>query len=189
VNAEYSMIAEQKQSLRERARGLLAAMPPVRSRLAGAAILGHLALWLEWHRARTVCLFSPLADEPDILSPWPEGKTVLMPRVAEKDLRLHAVAGPGELAPGKFGIMQPLPSTPSAPERADFILVPGLAFDASGGRLGRGGGFYDRLLSRFEGVRVGVCFNETLFEEIPREGHDAVMDFVATPDGVISCGT
>jgi 5-formyltetrahydrofolate cyclo-ligase len=189
VNAAFSMIAEQKQSLRGRARGLLAEMPPVRSRLAGVSILGHMALWLEWHRAQTVCLFSPLPDEPDIINPWPEGKKVLMPRVAEKELRIHAVAGPSELAPGKFGILQPLPSTPSAPEAADFILVPGLAFDAKGGRLGRGGGFYDRLLARFQGVKVGICFNETLFEEIPREGHDAVMDFVATPDGIISCGT
>jgi 5-formyltetrahydrofolate cyclo-ligase len=66
-------------------------------------------------------------------------------------------------------------------------LVPGLAFDPAGGRLGRGAGYYDRLLTKFEGVRVGVCFSELLVDEVPTEAHDIQMDFVVTPEGIISC--
>lgn len=183
----FSVIAEEKQSLRREARRTLEGFPKIRSRAAGLEILGHLALWLEWHRANSVCLYCALPSEPHLLTPWPDRKKVSLPRVSGEDLKLHYAHSVEELAEGKFGNLEPKANAPEAPCQADFILVPGLAFDPAGGRLGRGAGFYDRLLTRFEGVRVGVCFSELLVEEVPCESHDIRMDFVVTPEGLISC--
>ena len=181
------MIAEEKQSLRREARRKLGSLPKIRSRVAGMEILGHLALWLEWHRSRSVCLYCALPSEPEILTPWPAGKKVSLPRVSGEDLKLHYTQSAEELVEGKFGNLEPKANAPKAPFQADFILVPGLAFDSSGGRLGRGAGYYDRLLTKFEGVRAGVCFSELLVDQVPCESHDIRMDFVLTPEGIISC--
>lgn len=182
------MIAEEKQSLREEARRCLAELPVMRGRTTGMAVLGQLAMWIDWHRAKTVAAYCALEREPHVLTPWPEAKTVLLPRIEGDRLDLHVVQSASELIEGKFGISEPPPHAPRVEPKADFILVPGLAFDPSGGRLGRGGGFYDRFLAGFEGVKVGVCFPEMVVDEIPMEEHDVRMDFVVTSEGIICCG-
>jgi len=183
------MIPEQKQSLRAEARRFLVGLDVDRRRAAGQKILSHLRSWDAWVAARTVCAFTALPSEPDVLTPWPDGKTIILPRVVGSQVRLHLVDNSEVLVAGSFGILEPAPNAPVALARADIILVPGLAFDLSGVRLGRGGGFYDRLLTNFEGLRVGVCFEESVLERIPAEPHDAGMDFLITPSGIISCGT
>ncbi len=183
------MIRDEKQSLREEARRCLAELPALRGRTAGMAVLGQLAMWIDWHRAKTVAAYCALEREPHVLTPWPEAKTVLLPRIEGDRLELRAVRGVEELVEGKFGILEPPPNAPRVEPRADFILVPGLAFDPAGGRLGRGGGFYDRFLAGFEGVKVGVCFPELVVDEIPMEPHDIRMDFVVTSEGIIGCGS
>jgi 5-formyltetrahydrofolate cyclo-ligase len=67
-----------------------------------------------------------------------------------------------------------------------LILVPGVAFDLQGNRLGRGKGFYDRLLAEIRGVKCGVAFEEQIVDEIPVGSHDAAMDFIVTPSRVIT---
>ncbi len=183
------MIPEQKQSLRAEARRFLVGLDVDRRRAAGQKILSHLRSWDAWVAARTVCAFTALPSEPDVLTPWPDGKTIILPRVVGSQVSLHLVDNSEVLVAGSFGILEPAPNAPVALARADIILVPGLAFDLSGVRLGRGGGFYDRLLTNFEGLRVGVCFEESVLERIPAEPHDARMDFLMTPGGIISCGT
>ncbi len=69
----------------------------------------------------------------------------------------------------------------------DVIILPGLAFSKSGERLGRGKGFYDKYLSNFSGVKVGVCFSDQLEEEIPTESHDIVLDYIVTENEIINC--
>ena len=183
------MIPEQKQNLREEARRFLASLNAERRRAAGQKILSHLRSWDVWVAARTVCAFSALRSEPDVLTPWPDGKKIILPRVVGSQVSLHLVDNSEVLVAGSFGILEPAPNAPLALAKADLILVPGLAFDRGGVRLGRGGGYYDRLLTDFEGLRVGVCFEESVLERIPAEPHDARMDFLMTPGGIISCGT
>jgi 5-formyltetrahydrofolate cyclo-ligase len=183
------MIHEQKQSLRAEARRFLVGLDSERKREAGQKILSHLRNWDAWLAARTVCAFTALPSEPNVLTPWPDGKKIILPRVVDSQVRLHLVDNSEVLVAGSFGILEPAPNAPVAMAKADIILVPGLAFDRSGARLGRGGGYYDRLLTDFEGLRVGVCFEESVLERIPAESHDARMDFLMTPSGIISCGT
>lgn len=98
------------------------------------------------------------------------------------------------LASGAFGILEPKleyrnrPERRYSPEKIDLVLVPGLAFDRFGGRLGRGKGFYDRFFQKLpqKTVLVGLAFDEQLVERVPVEPHDRKMDFLLTPENVLS---
>jgi 5-formyltetrahydrofolate cyclo-ligase len=103
-------------------------------------------------------------------------------------LGVHVVESETELIPGPLSIRQPSEALPRVPfDEIDAVIVPGVAFDESGGRLGYGGGYFDRLLPmlRDDCTRIGVAFDEQVLEEIPAEEHDAYVDIVVTPTRVI----
>lgn len=102
----------------------------------------------------------------------------------------------------RHGVSEPLEGPPMAVEGIDLIIAPGVAFDLSGGRLGRGAGYYDRFLELWRGARdradpevspeargsvIGVCFGVQIVERVPRESHDALMDGVASEGGLMMC--
>lgn len=133
--------------------------------------------------------FAPLRLEPDWLSDW-AGAEIALPRIEGERLIFHRVAEPErDLCLGQFGAREPFSkdATRVSLEDAAAILVPGLAFDGQGGRLGRGGGFYDRFLEASGGKarRIGVCFACQLVERVPLEAHDARLDAIVTEDGWI----
>ena len=138
---------------------------------------------IRWQAARSACVFSALPGDPKILTPWPEGKVLLFPRVEGDDLSMRVAGSPCELMRGTFGILSPAADAPERPW--DIVLVPGIAFDRAGGRLGRGRGFYDRFLARHsDATRVGICFDEQLVANVPREAHDLYLHAVITPSGI-----
>ncbi len=128
-----------------------------------------------WAAARTVLLYRSKPPELSVSSlgnaAFREGKRVVFPRVDGDRLVLHAVHGWGDLAPGAFGIMEPLPGCPVvAPSEVDLAIVPGVAFAQEGHRLGQGGGFYDRLLGDVR-QSIGVAF-DCQMGPVPVEPHD-----------------
>ena len=111
----------------------------------------------------------------------------MLPKVnrATRDLDLFHVDAPEtELEPGAFGIREPLPSrcAPASLDEVDFVLVPGVVFDARGGRIGHGAGYYDRLLARCgPGTRlVAAAFEVQVVDEVPMEPHDRRVALVVT---------
>ena len=110
-----------------------------------------------------------------------------LPRVEGSELTLHWAEGNFQLERGAFGLTQPTADTPLAADEAiDLIIVPGVAFDAEGNRLGYGAGYYDRLLARFPGVpTVGLAYDEQIVDGIPVEEHDVPIDFVVTPTRIL----
>ena len=87
-----------------------------------------------------------------------------------------------DLKTGQFGIREPADACPLIPlNRLDFVLVPGVAFDLQGRRLGRGKGYYDRLLAEVRGKTCGVAFDEQIVEELPLEPHDVLVNCILTP--------
>lgn len=183
------MITAEKQRLRADAGKILSRLAAGERACGSQKIRLALESWECWVGARTLCAYVALASEPDVLTPWPEGKAVLLPRVVGEGLVLHEVGGPEMLRRGAFGVLEPGEECPRREPKADVILVPGMAFDHLGARLGRGKGYYDRLLESFVGVRVGVCFEEQVVEAVPSEPHDKRMDYLVTPAGLRACGT
>lgn len=154
------------------------------------ALLDRVLALPEVVRAGTILLYHGMGAEPDTarLLPvlWAAGKRVALPRCTgpgEMEARLAEEGRP--LIRHPFGMLEPGEDAPRLePEELDLILVPGLAFDRSGGRLGQGGGFYDRYLPRCTGVTVALCRRDFLLEAVPREKHDRRVDLVVTEEGV-----
>jgi 5-formyltetrahydrofolate cyclo-ligase len=94
-----------------------------------------------------------------------------------------------DLVPGKFGIPEPRPETPCvAPTEPDLLVVPGVAFDRRGHRVGYGKGYYDRLLAVTGAPVMALAYGFQLVEHIPDEPHDRCMDYILTPEELIRCG-
>lgn len=94
-----------------------------------------------------------------------------------------------ELVPGAYGLMEPDETCEIFdPQKIDLILVPGVAFDRLGHRLGQGAGYYDRFLPGMHAARVGICHDFALLEEVPFQEHDIPMDFVMMPGGMALSG-
>jgi 5-formyltetrahydrofolate cyclo-ligase len=132
----------------------------------------------------TIAVFTALPGEPDLadlVARHPDRRWVY-PRVLGDHLTFHAVEKPAlELAVGAFGILEPLPTLAEvAVDQIDVFLCPGIAFDTRGGRLGRGRGFYDRMLAkaRPDAIKIGVCFPSQIVTDTFPEPHDIHMDAV-----------
>jgi 5-formyltetrahydrofolate cyclo-ligase len=180
---------EAKAALRKTIRTALEKISPAMRVSATALLSGRLKEQAIWRNASSVLLFAPLSGEPDI---WPllsdslaAGKITTLPRFDSATNRyiVCQVKNPsGDISTGRFGIREPTELCSIVPlNRLDFILVPGVAFDLYGRRLGRGKGFYDQLLADVRGVTCGVAFDEQIVTEIPVEPHDVRLHCILTP--------
>lgn len=134
--------------------------------------------------ASVVLAYYPLSDEVDIRQLINDlvasGKTVLLPKVVnETTLELRRYTSDSDLCEGAFHIMEPVGERYVDYQRIDVALIPGMAFDAQGHRLGRGRGFYDRLLSTSHFHTIGVCFDFQKVSEVPYDDYDCPVDMVA----------
>lgn len=186
-------LAEAKRAARLQARAARAALTP-EQRTAASSRIADAALRLpELATAHVVLAYGATAEEVDV-APIADalrarGVTIALPRVeAPGVLGLHRVDAGDELVGGAFGILEPPADAPRvAPESVDVAIVPGVAFSASGARLGYGGGYYDRLLPalRPDCLKIGVGFDEQLLDILPRDDHDARVDVLVTPSRVV----
>ena len=145
----------------------------------------------EWEQAGFLLLFTPLPGEPDVtgLLSHHGKKFFLFPRISGGTLQLFHWRPESTWIAGPFGVREPDPASweESSPGQIDLALIPGLAFDRSGGRLGWGKGYYDRLLGdpSFRGLKAGICQEERILPSIPMEPHDVPMDLILTEQSVI----
>jgi 5-formyltetrahydrofolate cyclo-ligase len=172
-----------KTELRRLVRAQLARITPAAAATASESIRTSIPSLPSWQDARVVAAFAALPSEPDLRPlDWGRSKSVLLPRVDGENLVFHRVEDTTRLKTGAFGVLEPDPAQcPIAdPATASLIFVPGLAFTSDGHRLGRGRGYYDRLLATLPGsvVRVGVCFAVQMVAAIPEEPHDKSVDLV-----------
>lgn len=138
--------------------------------------------------ARRIVLYHSLPDElptTEMLNEWSADKLVLLPRVVGDKMDIVAFHA-GELATGSFNIQEPTGNEIITDFAAtDVAIIPGVAFDRHGNRLGRGKGYYDRFLSHFPGIKIGICADFRLVDTVPAEAHDVKMDYVITPSTTI----
>ncbi len=189
-----------KGSVRDAVRARVARLTP-RDRERAAEIIAERITGSGWWRDATgVMLFAADATEPDvdalIDAAHAEGKAVAFPSVdwAGKSMRPKRVRSMRDLTEGRHGIRVPGESCPPLdPAGLDAVLVPGVAFDARGGRLGRGGGFYDRFLAAWRDhpvtgrsvrrVAIGVGFAAQVVGRVPSDPHDQRLDGLVTDAG------
>ncbi|OWL96494.1 5-formyltetrahydrofolate cyclo-ligase [Deinococcus indicus] len=166
------------------AREVRAALPDVSDGVAGQA-----RTLLRAVGARRVLAYRALPGEPDVSALHGEFE-LLAPRARfrpEPRLTLHPWATATEVS--RFGALQPPQDAPQVPlDTVDAILLPGLAFDRSGVRLGYGGGFYDRLLPAFRGVTVGVIQGALIVPRLPADPHDCPVAWLLSEAGACAVG-
>ena len=111
-----------------------------------------------------------------------QNKAVFVPKCnKDSTMLLVRIRSFLELAPGKYGILEPINTKETAnPQDIDLAIIPGLAFDRSGNRLGQGKGYYDRFLAEFTGCAAGICFERDLQEHIPKGVHDKPVTLLFT---------
>ena len=185
-----------KTQIRAQVRARLHQIPPRERQIASAQSCDLLRSRIEWRSARSVLFYAPLTDELDLSPLWEHalsaGKTVALPRFNQEadDYSAYAVSSLTDpLAQGKFGIPEPgADSSPIPLNQLDLIMVPGVAFDPSGRRIGRGRGYYDRILAKVRGTKCGVAYEQQILAEVPVEPHDVHLDCLLTPMRWICCG-
>lgn len=178
-----------KASLRNQVGERLNAMTGKQRTDASLQICARLRQQTVWNSAGPILFFAPLPIEPDI---WPlleaaleAGKTVALPRFSPvtKTYLAARIQNPDQdLRCGQLGIREPTEACVEFPlNRLELVLVPGVAFDLQGHRLGRGKGYYDRLLANVRGVKCGVAFDEQIMDAVPVGPRDIHLDFILTP--------
>ena len=178
-----------KAALREAVLARRRARPPAERATAAAAVATALLHGLAG--ARTLAAFVPDAIEPGhgrLPAVYTQlGARVLLPVVPKDGSELAWAVDTGRLAPGRFGLLEPVGPRlgPTAIGAADVVVVPALSVDRSGARLGRGGGYYDRALPyvRPGALMVAVVFDDEFVDELPVEPHDRPVTAVVTPTG------
>ena len=206
-NRAEAAVDADKRAVRAKMRAVVRGATEARRVVAGRALAAALTSHPRWHAWRCMLGFAATGREPAtapaLAAAYATGLVVGLPRVAGKLLHYHAVAPggasaerlPSGLQRGYRGVAEPAPDAP----RLDFdrlppevvVLVPGAAFDRAGGRLGWGGGHYDRALAELarscgSALLVGVCFADQLLDSVPRAGHDLPVELVVTEQEVVS---
>lgn len=137
----------------------------------------------EWFRAaKTVMVYHALKDEvrtQDFIEKWHREKEIWLPVVEGMDIRLKRYEGADRMRGGALHVMEPDTDVYQEDyDRIDLVLVPGVAFDAGGYRLGRGKGFYDRFLPKVKAPKIGICFPFQFVENVPFDEGDVPVDAV-----------
>jgi 5-formyltetrahydrofolate cyclo-ligase len=184
-------LREAKRALRERVVALRDALPPQEREAASRDIVRRISDMPSFASARCLLLTLPFRSEwdsrPLIDAALARGAVVALPRVRLDTRMLELVRvrdAIADVAPGYRGIPEPHASLPRVAQHdVDLVLVPGVAFDTGGRRLGYGGGYYDRLLVTLRAglPRVAGAFDCQIVDEIPHAPHDLAVDAVATP--------
>lgn len=175
-----------KTELRDAIRARLRAADPDVLAAASERICRAIAALPAWREARLAAVFLPLAREPQIQALWKDagGPVLCVPQVRGPEVMLRRVEDRALLTGADWKLDAPAFSRcpEVSPAELDAILVPGVAFTRDGQRLGRGGGYYDRLLAEGGPAirRIGVCFECQLVEALPHEAHDQRVALVIT---------
>ena len=183
-----------KRQLRKEMKAKLAAMSREEIRTKSSAACAALIALPEYQAARAIMLYLALPEEADTadiaMNAWQQDKVVLAPKVdwSKRHMLAAEIHSLDEgIVCGRYGIGQPAERSVWPAEQIDLIVVPALAYDRAGRRLGRGGGFYDRFLARpdMRAVACGLAFDAQLVEQLPAGKHDQPVDILVTNKEVL----
>ncbi|MFC1675768.1 5-formyltetrahydrofolate cyclo-ligase [Planctomycetota bacterium] len=185
-----------KKQLRSKLRGFLSGLSREELKAKSSYACQNLLSLTEFQEADTIMMFLSMPAEIDtteaIVSAWQQGKTVLVPKVCQEKGRMIAVeinSLEDGLTTDPAGLRNPISDVAVTFERIDLVVTPGLGFDRTGHRLGRGGGYYDRFLDnrRLLASKCGFGFSQQIVDSVPISQHDRSVDFLVTDEEVVYC--
>lgn len=176
-----------KKSLRQSIREMKRTYPAAALDAQSDLLMSRLEAHERFQTAHVVMLFCALPDEPNtlpLLERWAKHKEFVLPVVCGDDMIVKRYAGKASLSVGAYHILEPIGDEFTAHNKIDLIVVPGMAFDRHGHRLGRGKGYYDRFLCQPDlanAYKLGIAFDFQLLDEVPTDTYDILMDEVLIP--------
>jgi 5-formyltetrahydrofolate cyclo-ligase len=184
------LIFEQKFGLRQECRAIRKSLCEETRARASLAICERLENWDIFQQSETVLTYMPIKSEANLtllLGRCPQKRWILPRIIPEEDHRMvFQPYDANRLVRHPFGMAEPAPDLPViSPEEIQLALVPGLAFDRHGWRLGYGGGYFDRFLKAFKGVSVGVVFQTLLLDQVPHGRFDVPMQWIITENELL----
>ncbi|MEK7545422.1 MAG: 5-formyltetrahydrofolate cyclo-ligase [Patescibacteria group bacterium] len=158
-------------------------------------ICSKLEKLIEFQNAKSVLFYAPIEQEMEVdtwklIKKYIQKKEVLLPSTEHKkrSIKIHHITSLDQLKKTNLGILEPDKKSPTEkPENIDLVIVPGIAFDEQGNRIGFGGGFYDKLLKKVKCPKVALAYDFQIMQSIPGEKHDVPMDKIITEKRVIRC--
>ena len=182
---------DEKTALRRAVRARSGGLEALRRE--SGQICRHLMAWPVYQRAATVALYMPLNHEADIRPVIADAlsrrRRVCLPLVEGERMSFRLIRSLSELVPGSFGLSEPAAAAPLVPENSiDLMIVPLETADLRGGRLGKGGGYYDRLLAgQRPGMTCGAALSWQLTEQVPTDEWDIPLNALCSPEGLFIC--
>lgn len=173
----------EKHEVRKKIKGLRLMLNEEERISAAEAVFARLEKTAAFLVAEKILMYHSLPDElptHQFLEKWKDRKRFYLPRVNGVNLEILPY-DKSRLELGSFHIEEPVGDNIADPSEIELIVVPAVAFDRRGGRLGRGKGFYDRLLESTRAAKIGVGYEFQLLDQLPTEPHDVPMDIVITP--------
>ena len=175
---------DEKALLRQEVKRLKALLTEEELQRKSALVWAQVEKNLQFMQAKSVLLYWSMPGEVythDFIRSIYKKKSIILPVIDGDMLRLALFEGEQSLRKNDvMNIYEPQGIDYHSPEKIELAIIPGIAFDRKNNRLGRGKGYYDRLLPQLKSYNIGVCFNFQLFDAIPAEEHDIPMDAVIT---------
>jgi len=183
-------IQEEKKILRKHIKTLKSSYTFKDFENKSQKILSHIQNFLHIEENSIIMAYWPLPDEVQIQE-WiiknSSRYTILLPVIQENELVVIPFTGIDSMQKvPPFGILEPTGETFHNIDKIKIIIVPGMAFDKNGFRMGRGKGYYDKFLPKTKAIRVGICFDFQLMDTIPINEFDAQMDYIITEDEILT---
>ncbi len=189
----------QKTNIRSEMKKFLGSVTPEERHQRSVAACQLLSETKHFRSAQLIMMFLSMDSEIETstlaLQAWKEGKSIAVPRTDWETRRMDPVeitsleTNMQMVGPGTVSVREPVGGKVVPLDMIDLVVVPGLAFDRKGYRVGRGKGFYDRFLARkeFKGVRCALCYHEQVIDAVPYEPHDMPMHLIVTDRETIYC--
>jgi 5-formyltetrahydrofolate cyclo-ligase len=180
-------VFEAKRLMRIRCHSLRGELGEEHRRSASLAICNCIEAWSQFESASTILTYMPMRGEVD-LRPLLErhpAKNWVLPRIQSQGRMIFHPYDPQRLVEHHYGMLEPAADLPQVPPgEIDLALVPALAYDHKGVRLGYGGGFFDRFLAQFQGVSLGVTYQALILDSLPVDEHDVMVQYIVSEAGV-----
>ena len=182
-------IKEEKNRLREKARKVRRGYSPEEKKRLDQSVLKRLTGLYQYREATTILTYVSKSLETDTIGlierAWRDGKRVAVPRCIDgtRQMTFYYITELSQLEKCSFGVLEPRPDICEAvvtPPKNSLCIVPGMAFDCEGYRLGYGKGYYDRFLSDYHGVTAGICYSDCIRWRLPRGRFDRPVDILVT---------
>ena len=177
-----------KKEIREEIKRIKKSLTSRELKEKSIRIVNNIEALDSFRSAKTVLMFYPLPDEPDLtplIQGYLETKRIILPGVDGDNIILRQFSGSSQMHIGAFGIKEPDNKVLVDTNSIDLVIVPGVAFDKKGNRIGRGKGYYDKLLSdkHFKAImKIGCAFGFQIIDSVPMECHDIKIDGVVCED-------